>query len=105
MKNNCCGIQSFKDWSTSGYGNGGEVPESCCLLFGDDCDRDVVNSIAPEDEVLTNGCLPNILTDIEHNIGTLIMNIRRPLLVTHSVLLLILIIFAKLNNHNIYEIL
>ena len=103
MKKNCCGIQSYKDWSTSGYGNASYVPESCCLLFGDDCNRNVINSNAAEDEVLTNGCLPTILAGIEYNIGNPIMGILRPLVIIHTILLLIVIIIFA--NRNEYEML
>ena len=37
----CCGVANYQDWFQAGYLDGRSVPDSCCLLPGSGCGRDV----------------------------------------------------------------
>lgn len=50
---NCCGVVSYKDWFLTTFGNGTDVPDSCCLLVVEGCGKGVANLADPDDEVIT----------------------------------------------------
>jgi len=92
---NCCGVVSYQDWLGTTFGNGTDVPDSCCLLISEGCGKGIVNEVDPEDEIITEGCLPTILSALANDYITLGKGIWLPVLVLHIVLGLILLACAK----------
>ncbi|CAL4122173.1 unnamed protein product, partial [Meganyctiphanes norvegica] len=95
---NCCGVMSYKDWTKSGYGNGTDVPDSCCLLIEDGCGRGVANEKNPGNDIVTDGCLSTILNAMVRDVSELARNVWMPVVGIHAVLLLLLIIADRLHG-------
>lgn len=58
---NCCGVESYEDWFPTSYGNGTDVPDSCCLLISEGCGKDIKNTVDPADDIETEVSLLVIL--------------------------------------------
>ena len=50
---NCCGTEDYEDWFATAFGNGTDVPDSCCLLISEGCGKDIKNDVSPEDDIET----------------------------------------------------
>lgn len=50
---NCCGTESYKDWFATSFGNGTDVPDTCCLLISEGCGKDIINAVDPADDIET----------------------------------------------------
>lgn len=50
---NCCGTASYKDWFATAFGNGTDVPDSCCLIIEPGCGKNVADVVYPGDQVIT----------------------------------------------------
>lgn len=50
---NCCGVESYEDWFPTSFGNGTDVPDSCCLLISEGCGKDIKNTVDPADDIET----------------------------------------------------
>jgi len=96
---NCCGILSYMDWAKSGYGNGSDVPDSCCLLIDDDCGRGVIGEMNPEDDIVTDGCLPSTMNGMVSDNGQLARDIWTPVVCLHGLLLLLIAVAHRLKEH------
>ena len=51
---NCCGIKDYSDWFATRFGNGANVPDSCCLLVTENCGENIASKTKPSDEIITN---------------------------------------------------
>lgn len=92
IKESCCGVMNYTDWSMSGYGNSSDVPDSCCLLMEDGCGLSV-DETDPEDDILTEGCLPVLLARIMQDFENVIYT-WKPVIYIHGISLSILIIIV-----------
>ncbi|XP_076044326.1 tetraspanin-36-like isoform X2 [Oratosquilla oratoria] len=88
---NCCGVADYKDWFTTSFGNGTDVPDSCCLLVMDDCGKDVASKVDPSDDIITEGCLPVISGAISKDYYTLGKGVWVPVCTMHIALLVLLV--------------
>ena len=50
---NCCGTEGYEGWFDTAYGNGTDVPDSCCLLISEGCGKDLKNDADPDDVIVT----------------------------------------------------
>lgn len=50
---NCCGTEDYEDWFDTTFGNGTDVPDSCCLLISEGCGKGIKNDVTPEDDIET----------------------------------------------------
>ncbi|KAK8752125.1 hypothetical protein OTU49_012105, partial [Cherax quadricarinatus] len=91
MEMNCCGTISYKDWFTTTFGNGTDVPDSCCLMVEPGCGKDIANVVDPEDEVITEGCFPTVLHAIGLDYHTLSRGVWLPVCAMHVALMVLLI--------------
>lgn len=53
QQKNCCGTVDYKDWFATSYGNGTNVPDSCCLIVETGCGRDISKAADPSDDIIT----------------------------------------------------
>ncbi|CAL4063148.1 unnamed protein product, partial [Meganyctiphanes norvegica] len=82
----CCGIRGYDDWALSGYGDGNDVPESCCQLNIDGCGRGVVEMSDPWNVIFANGCLEVVLTGMKRVVGYLACAIWIPVIIIQGIL-------------------
>nr|XP_027225947.1 tetraspanin-4-like [Penaeus vannamei] len=91
MEMNCCGVVSYKDWFLTTFGNGTDVPDSCCLLVVEGCGKGVANLADPDDEVITEGCLPTVLHSIGIDYHSLSRGVWLPVCAMHVALMVLLV--------------
>ena len=53
LQMNCCGTSDYKDWFNTAFGNGTNVPDSCCLLIEEGCGQGIANVVDPADDIIT----------------------------------------------------
>lgn len=53
LQMDCCGVVSYKDWFSTSFGKGEDVPDSCCLIVVEGCGKDIAHVAVPDDEVIT----------------------------------------------------
>lgn len=88
---NCCGVTDYKDWFATAFGNGTDVPDSCCLLIEDGCGKGIINVLDPADDIITEGCLPTIIHDISLDYHSLSEGVWLPVCAMHVALMVLLI--------------
>ncbi|KAK4295193.1 hypothetical protein Pmani_032230 [Petrolisthes manimaculis] len=91
LEKNCCGTDDFKDWFATTYGNGTNVPDSCCLIVETGCGRDISKSADPTDDIITEGCLPTVVQALKLDYSTLSRGVWLPVIAMHVALLLLLV--------------
>jgi hypothetical protein len=69
----CCGVQSYKDWQNTTFGNGLNVPTMCCKNPTNGCGLNLLSK--SDDEVnttiYTDGCLLKMESFITNNLVTI----------------------------------
>ncbi|XP_063865171.1 tetraspanin-9-like isoform X3 [Scylla paramamosain] len=91
LEMNCCGTEDYKDWFDTTFGNGTDVPDSCCLLISEGCGKGIKNDVTPEDDIETQGCLPTIIDDLKRDGETLSRGVWLPVCAMHVALLVLLL--------------
>ncbi|KAG0717325.1 CD63 antigen [Chionoecetes opilio] len=91
LEMNCCGIEDYEDWFATSFGNGTDVPDSCCLLISEGCGKDMSNSVDPQDDIVTDGCLPTIIDALKRDCQILSRGVWLPVCVMHVALLVLLL--------------
>ncbi|CAL4078240.1 unnamed protein product, partial [Meganyctiphanes norvegica] len=84
---NCCGVIDYKDWFGTKFGNGTSVPDSCCLLPEQGCGQNIIQSVDPSDDIITEGCLPTIIKAIGLDYNKLSREVWLPVCAMHVALL------------------
>ena len=57
----CCGVNSYKDWSLVRSMNHRNTPDSCCKTESKDCGKGALTDPHPADKINTAGCFPKML--------------------------------------------
>ncbi|XP_071515172.1 CD151 antigen-like [Panulirus ornatus] len=91
MEMNCCGTANYKDWFATTFGNGTDVPDSCCLIVETGCGKDIADVEYPGDQVITEGCLPTVLQAIGLDYHTLSRGVWLPVCAMHVALMVLLV--------------
>ncbi|XP_063865158.1 tetraspanin-9-like isoform X1 [Scylla paramamosain] len=91
LEMNCCGTEDYEDWFDTTFGNGTDVPDSCCLLISEGCGKGIKNDVTPEDDIETQGCLPTIIDDLKRDGETLSRGVWLPVCAMHVALLVLLL--------------
>lgn len=67
----CCGVATYKDWNTTPFGQGKNVPDTCCKTITDGCGNNQGGK--PESEaantIYTQGCFAAFEEEIKGNVG------------------------------------
>ncbi|XP_066971126.1 tetraspanin-4-like [Macrobrachium rosenbergii] len=87
---NCCGINDYKDWFDTAFGNGTDVPDSCCLLVEEGCGKGMANAVDPDDDIITEGCLPTVISNISLDYHSLSKGVWLPVCAMHVALIVLL---------------
>ncbi|XP_076066836.1 tetraspanin-3-like [Oratosquilla oratoria] len=63
----CCGVESYKDWATTTYGNHHNVPDSCCIEDIPKCGYNVLtwSEDLLKDKIFMKGCFVEFKDEIE----------------------------------------
>lgn len=62
----CCGVDGFKDWATTDFSQGSNVPDSCCVQETVGCG---VGAIANPDNIYQEGCFAKFESTILGNVA------------------------------------
>ncbi|KAK7071782.1 Tetraspanin-9 [Halocaridina rubra] len=88
---NCCGVEDYRDWFATSFGNGTDVPDTCCLLIAEGCGKGIANVVDPADDIIEEGCLPTIMHDISTDYHSLSKAVWLPVCAMHVALIVLLI--------------
>ncbi|XP_045113694.1 tetraspanin-4-like [Portunus trituberculatus] len=91
LEMNCCGTEDYEDWFDTAFGNGTDVPDSCCLLISEGCGKGIKNDVTPEDDIETEGCLPTLIDDFKRDAETLSRGVWLPVCAMHVALFVLLL--------------
>jgi len=68
----CCGVGNYTDWFNTPYGNGVNVPDSCCRSYQEHCGLNItLSETDPKKVIFTDGCLPTLSDKIKHSAGVI----------------------------------
>jgi CD63 antigen len=67
----CCGVKSYLDWKATNFGKTGNVPDSCCKVFTDNCGQGILNlnNKTAANTVYTEGCFTKFESLVLSNVG------------------------------------
>ena len=63
--NKCCGVRDYADWLKTPFGEGQNVPDSCCTVVGLSCGRSVGRSREIEQAIFIDGCLAPLTSRVQ----------------------------------------
>ncbi|XP_043928244.1 tetraspanin-7 [Protopterus annectens] len=66
---NCCGVQSYYNWSASAYWAEHGIPASCCKNDNDCSEQDLRNMTIAASKVHQKGCYELVTSFMERNMG------------------------------------
>lgn len=66
---NCCGVQSYYNWSASAYWADHGIPASCCKNDNDCNEQDLRNMTIAANKVYQKGCYELVTSFMERNMG------------------------------------
>lgn len=69
----CCGVDSYKDWRNTTFGEGLHVPTMCCKNQEAGCGDDIFTKMESdiEENIYTNGCLNELELFFKNNLITM----------------------------------
>ncbi|XP_042227531.1 tetraspanin-4-like [Homarus americanus] len=94
LEMNCCGVDSYKDWFPTDFGNGTDVPDSCCLVVEPGCGKNIASSVDPGDYIITEGCRLTVIHAIGLDYHSLSRGVWLPVCAMHVALMVLLVATA-----------
>ena len=62
----CCGVDGFKDWETTPFAQGSNVPDSCCIEETEGCGKGAIQN---PDNIYQEGCFAKFENTILGNVA------------------------------------
>jgi len=69
----CCGVNNYTDWAGTPFGNGVNVPNSCCIANTPDCGMKIIGKPDVSSSINVNGCVSNLYNLIVDNAQTIMI--------------------------------